>query len=388
MHDLTLLLSCHSHEPLLNYPRVQAGPQSFIAHANDSALGDESAEGRIWADRWNLHFQSGNFTLEIPLSRLEIDLSAEKNGPILFSDPERDGCVIATFDQRILSLPALHQQSNTHQQIQNLREQADLKKRLIITGASIGIIILLVLLAPVFTGIMVNSLVSRVPAKWEQDLGNSQRADLKGTETFLDDPKLKARVDEAFEPLFASIPANGVKFKSYIMDDNDPNAFALPGGHVIVTTGLLKLLEKPEEIAGAAAHEIAHVTCKHGLRQIISEGGAFLVLQLFLGGRNVMSVVGAGSALLVGQGFSQEYELEADSVGWNYMVAARVDPRGMISALQKLRAYESQHKDPDQLPQAFSSHPATDKRIVRLEKKWKKLRVKNGFVQFSRPGEP
>ena len=368
---------------------MQAGsPLSFIAHANDPTLGEATAEGRVWADRWNLHFESDIIAIEIPLARLEISFATEKNGPIPFSDPEREGCIISTFDQRILSWPALHQQTNTHQQIQTLREQADLKKRLIITGVFVGVIILFVLLTPVLTGLMVNSLVSRVPPKWEQELGDSQLAELKGTETFLEDARLKARLDEALEPLFASIPASGVKFKSYIMDENDPNAFALPGGHVIVTTGLLKLLDKPEQIAGAAAHEIAHVTCKHGLRQIISEGGAFLVVQLFLGGRSVMSVVGAGSALLVGQGFSQEYELEADSVGWNYMVRAHVDPRGMIVALQKLRAYEAQHKDPDQLPQAFSSHPATDKRIVRLEKKWKKMPIKSGFIQFSPAGEP
>jgi Zn-dependent protease with chaperone function len=367
---------------------MQSGPQLFIAHANDPSLGEETAEGRVSIDRWNLRFESENLTVEIPLTRIEIDLSAEKNGPILFSDPERDGCLIATFDQRLLSVPALCQHANTGPQIRNIQESADLKRRLIITGSFLGVILLLVLLAPVFSGIMVNSLISRVPPKWEQELGDSQMSDLKDTETFVEDPKLKARLDEAFEPLFASIPANGVKFKSYIIRDDDPNAFALPGGHVLVTTGLLKLLDRPEEIAGAAAHEIAHVTCKHGLRQIISAGGSFLVLQLFLSGRSVMNVVGAGSAVLVSQGFSQEYELEADSVGWDYLLGAHVDPRGMISALEKLRAYEASHKNADQLPQAFSSHPATDKRIVRLQKKWKKLRIKTGFLQFSNPAEP
>jgi Putative Zn-dependent protease, contains TPR repeats len=368
---------------------MQAGsPLLFIAHANDPSLGDETAEGHVGFDRWSLRFQSGNFIIEIPLARLEIDLSKNKNGPILFSDPEQEGCLISTFDHRVLALPVLCQHPNTRQQIRNIREHADLKRRYIITGGFIGAILLLVLLAPVLTGFMINSLVSRVPPKWEQDLGDSQLAELKSTETFIDDPKLKARVDEALSPLLAVIPSGGVKFQSYIIQDDDPNAFALPGGHLMVTTGLLKLLDRPEEIAGTAAHEIAHVTCKHGLRQILSEGGSFLVLQLFLSGRGVVNLVGAGSAVLVSQGFSQEYELEADSVGWNYLIASHVDPRGMISTLRKLREEELKHKEFSELPQAFSSHPATDKRISRLEKSWKKLRVKTGFIQWPAPKEP
>jgi predicted Zn-dependent protease len=86
--------------------------------------------------------------------------------------------------------------------------------------------------------------------------------------------------------------------------------------------------------------------------------------------------------LLVVKGFSQEYEFEADDVGWKYLLAAKVNPHGMIETLSKLKEYEDKQKDLDVLPGAFSSHPATAKRIKKLENKWKKVKDKSQFVEL------
>jgi predicted Zn-dependent protease len=90
-----------------------------------------------------------------------------------------------------------------------------------------------------------------------------------------------------------------------------------------------------------------------------------------------------GKALMIGQGFSQEYETEADNVGWDYLVKANIDPRGMIEMFRKLNAYET-HRKALKLPQAFRSHPALEKRIRRLEAKWRKLPRKSGFLELGR----
>ena len=162
-----------------------------------------------------------------------------------------------------------------------------------------------------------------------------------------------------------------------------PNAFALPGGHVVVTTGLLKLVQRPEELAGAIAHEIAHVTQKHMFRQVISEMGPALLTQLFLGNQGgLVGALGASSQLLMTQGFSQQYEFEADSVGWNYLVAAHIDPRGLTDILRKLKDEEDRERISAMEIAGFRSHPTTQKRILRLEAKWKKLKQKSGFIEF------
>ena len=83
------------------------------------------------------------------------------------------------------------------------------------------------------------------------------------------------------------------------------------------------------------------------------------------------------------QSFSQEYELEADSVGWDYLVAAQIDPRGLTDMLRKLKMVEDTTPGAGLQMGAFSSHPATQKRILRLEKKWSKLKNKTLFTSLA-----
>ena len=153
---------------------------------------------------------------------------------------------------------------------------------------------------------------------------------------------------------------------------------------MVVTTRLLEMAERPEEIAGVVAHEVAHVTEKHGFRQIIASAGPFLIFRVFLGGGSsgVLPVLGEGSELLVRQSFSQEFELEADEIGWQSLVAAHIDPRGLAEMLGKLEAEDQKKHAAGTKMNAFSSHPATEKRIRRLDAKWKELKDKSGFKQL------
>ena len=207
-------------------------------------------------------------------------------------------------------------------------------------------------------------------------------AEVRKEQTFNQDPKIKAKLLREVAPLMSVLPKTGVEYKFYIAESPIPNAFALPGGHVIVNTGLLDLAERPEEVVGVVAHEVAHVTQKHGFRQIISSAGPFLIFRMFLGG-NSTGILGQGSQALVAQSFSQEHELEADAVGWQYLVAAHIDPRGLTDMLRKLEAEQHRLGASEMHLQAFSSHPATEKRLRRLDAKWDKLKDKSGFIDLS-----
>jgi len=226
--------------------------------------------------------------------------------------------------------------------------------------------------------------VARIPPQWEQQVGDDLMAELKTTETFVQDPKLLAKLDQGVAPLVRALPNNQLQYKFYLLEERIPNAFALPGGHVVVTTRLLEMSERPEEIAGVVAHELAHVTQKHGFRKIIASAGPYLIFKVFLGNSSgALPILGESSELLVRQSFSQEYELEADDVGWQHLVAAHIDPRGLAEMLRKFQA--EQQRVPGAKPQlnAFSSHPATAKRIQRLDAKWEKLKNKSEFVPAS-----
>jgi predicted Zn-dependent protease len=146
----------------------------------------------------------------------------------------------------------------------------------------------------------------------------------------------------------------------------------------------LQMTETPEELLGVLAHEIAHETQRHVIRHRIAAAGPLVIFGVFMHSRNgAGNLLAIGSGLMVYQGFSKEYETEADDVGWKYLVAANIDPRGMISTFRKLKAEEDGMGFSHVMPEAFASHPALAKRIARLEGKWKKLGQKANFLELA-----
>src|SRR5206468_5365206 len=113
----------------------------------------------------------------------------------------------------------------------------------------------------------------------------------------------------------------------------------VPGGQVFIFSGLLDSVKRPEELAGVLAHEIAHVTRRHSLRNIISSAGLWLTLSALFGDtKGLTSILTDGSQFLLNQKFSRDFEREADDTGWDYLVAANVDPRGMIDFFATIKA--------------------------------------------------
>jgi predicted Zn-dependent protease len=358
------------------YPTVPA--QAF-----NPALGHDVVSGNIVLDRWRLRFQSESIVVEIPLTRLQIERSEDGTGRITLTDPELLAWTIYTYSEEILEGGPLVENSHTRAQIQELLSRGELKRRLKITFWFIAAFALVTIIGSFLVGFMVRSLVAKIPVEWENHVGNTLMAELEKKETLVTNAQLQARLDQAVAPLVASLPPGRVTFKFHILSDPFPNAFALPGGHVMVNTGLLELATRPEEIAGVVAHELAHVTQMHGFRKIISSAGPYLVAKLFLGNRGgLLGVLGDSSQLLVRQTFSQEYELEADAFGWQYLVAAHIDPRGLTDMLRKLKLVEDSRKSRGLENRAFSSHPPTEKRIRRLEAKWKRLKDKSQFLEL------
>jgi predicted Zn-dependent protease len=230
---------------------------------------------------------------------------------------------------------------------------------------------------------MASAIAARLPMEWEQKMGAREIGELQQEGSLLDDSNQVAQLAALAAPLIQALPEGSRDLKFYISNDPDPNAFALPGGHVVVNAGLLRMADQPDELLGVLAHELAHQTKRHAMRRTVAAAGPLVIFGLFLhSSSGVGNLLTQGSGLMVYQGFSQDYETEADDTGWNYLVAAHIDPRGMIRAFQKLDASEEKsglHHFP---PQALQSHPATAKRIARLEKKWNKLAHKSDFLEL------
>lgn len=156
-----------------------------------------------------------------------------------------------------------------------------------------------------------------------------------------------------------------VPLTAKMIDSEQVNAFALPGGFLFVNTGLLLKADTEAELAGPIAHEIAHIAARHGTRQASRGQIASLasIPLIFLGGWGGFAArQGAGLAVPLGfLKFSRAFELEADLFGIQYMYKAGYDPTAFIDFFEKMMALEK--KKPGTVSELFRSHPNIEARI-------------------------
>jgi predicted Zn-dependent protease len=190
-----------------------------------------------------------------------------------------------------------------------------------------------------------------------------------------DDPLLGEFVNRVGQNLVRNSDAK-VPFTFRVIEDDAPNAFALPGGFIFVNTGLIKIASEEDEFAGAVAHEIAHVAARHltcratkgQLANILS-----LPLGMVLGGWTGYAVrQGAGAGMqTVFAGFSRADETEADYLGVQYMYATGYDPNGAVSIFEKLEAL--QHTKPGLVAKVLATHPMDAQRIDRTQQEIQRI---------------
>ena len=167
-----------------------------------------------------------------------------------------------------------------------------------------------------------------------------------------------------------------VPFSFQVVEDDAPNAFALPGGFVFVNTGLIKLADEEDEFAGVLAHEIAHVAARHmtcRATKAAIAGAAGSAGGILLGGRaGIGARQGLGLALpMAFLAFSRADETEADYLGTQYLYAAGYDPSGVISIFEKLEVLN--RKQPGVAARIFATHPMDAERIDKTEKEIQRI---------------
>ena len=206
-------------------------------------------------------------------------------------------------------------------------------------------------------------MVGFVPTSVDVSIGESQWEELAPPETQCTDPGPLAYVEELSAPLVEAADSE-FEFHFVVVESEEINAFALPGGFVTVNMGLLEAAETGEEVAAVLAHELTHVTHRHGMRAVLRRVGAVAVVSLVFGGTGIENLA-FGAEALVNQAHSREQERDADDGGRQLLMAAGVDPIGMATFFERLEEeYESM---PESMRKGFallSTHPDPGERAA------------------------
>jgi predicted Zn-dependent protease len=205
-------------------------------------------------------------------------------------------------------------------------------------------------------------------------MGKEYAQQVEASVKLVQDPVVSEYVNRIGQNLVRNSDAQ-VPFTIKVIDSDEVNAFALPGGFFYVNSGLILAADEEAELAGVMAHEIAHVAARHATRQMTRGNWANIatIPLIFVGGGIGYAVrSAAGLALpMTFLSFSRGFEADADYLGLQYMYKTGYDPQAFISFFEKLQAKEK--KKPGTLAKAFSTHPQTPDRIEKSQEEIGKI---------------
>lgn len=240
-----------------------------------------------------------------------------------------------------------------------------------------------ILVCLVVTGLIVTG-CARNPVTGQQDLvlmseetelglGREYNAEVLKTYREYDNRALSGYVQQIGERLANNSHRSNLVYRFTVLDSADVNAFALPGGYIYITRGILAYLGSEAELAAVLGHEIGHVTARHSVRQQSAQtltgilGGILAAGSGVRGAGDLVNVL--GTALV--RGYGREYELEADRLGAEYLAKSGYDPNAMLRVIQQLKdqeAFEEQlakeeGREPRIYHGLFATHPDNDQRL-------------------------
>ncbi len=212
-----------------------------------------------------------------------------------------------------------------------------------------------------------------ITIKKEQEIAKRFIEQVKAHYVIINDPEISDYITSLGEKILTSYPEQPFPYHFYVIKHDTFNAFAGPGGHIFIHSGLFEAMENEEELAGIIGHEISHVSCRHISERLDLQNKlklstiAGIAAGIFLG---IYGDPAAGTALTVGAmaggpaitlAYSREDEMQADKVGLKYLNQSGYSGKGLIRSLSKIRGRQWFGKD--QIPVYMNTHPALEDRM-------------------------
>jgi Zn-dependent protease with chaperone function len=370
---------------------VNTEPPITATGYRGSAFSPE-ASGRILSGRIEIgggavQFRSEQGSVSLPFAGLILRRGGHNGEQVFFEHPKFFGWSVYSSDEALIRDAELR---SVPEFAQHLASAERIKKRIpfpVLVGlVFMGLIAVALIVLVLAKDRIIETIADKIPIAWEQSWGDQIFEGIKAQGKIVENTEWEAEVAKITSRLLPALTNSGYTFQFHIMQDTNVNAFAIPGGHVVILTGLLERADSAEEVAGVLAHEIAHLTKRHSMRGMMQSAGLVVLIQSIFGDTSgIVAILTQGSQFLIEQRFSRDFEREADDVGWNYLVRASIDTQGMIEFFEKLKKIvaASGMGQMESSLALLNTHPATQERVDRLNAKRAALKNSSAFVPIA-----
>jgi predicted Zn-dependent protease len=197
----------------------------------------------------------------------------------------------------------------------------------------------------------------------EVEIGKQVASDVESKEKILKNSTVQSYVDGVGQKIVRGCDRTDIEYTFKVIDKDEINAFACPGGFIYVYTGLLDILDNEAQLAAVLSHEISHLVARHSVKKLQNIYGYSILAQIALGDKaqGAAGEIVNVAAMLVLQGYSRDNEFEADRYGILYTKNAGYNPQGMIQVFEKFKKMEG--NPPPAVLGLLSSHPPAEERI-------------------------
>ena len=288
------------------------------------------------------------------------------NNKMVFCRNEDRSLTIFTEDKKFSAALAFAAGGLLDDQLQAGQDKVKSDKRSGRNFVLICMVCLVVGLTGLYYGIKLagSAAVDALPVSVDEQIGRHTFTgmDLGGEE--IHDPVVVGAMEQIIDRLAPHAALQGLDYEVHVVRSEQVNAFALPGGIIVVYTGLIEQADQPEQVAGVLAHEISHATLRHGLERVGQSLGVAAAVNLLIGNVEGLVVLGAEVfKLATVNSYSRGQETEADSEGVRMLHAAKIDPLGLAQFFELLK------EEGNNLPAGLewiSTHPDHDARIINI----------------------
>lgn len=350
----------------------------YPCHAFHDELAGGKAAGKLLLETDGLHFIVADKRGYFPFAGTTLQLGGASDRLVLISHRDQPEWSLYTSDKSILRNPFVLAHPEMAGNLARVKQHT--RKNWFLATLALLFFVGLPALAIWRSDILTAWAAQRVPAEWEAKAGKQVMDQIKIKGEFLAQKETDALLAPLLAPLQAATNDSRFKWKFHIVNDASPNAYALPGGFVVIHTGLILKADTAEEVLGVLAHEISHVEQQHGVQNMIANAGLYLGASLVFGDvSGVAAVLANATPMLLAQSYSRRFEEEADAHGTALLQRARINPTGLVSFFEKIMADEKKQlekienekqREAIKLSMRFlSTHPSTEKRIAEMKQR-------------------